>query len=92
MVLLAERYELLRRVGMRMGRCGGPRHAARRRVAVKTVLLEDSTDAELSAASSREASATRHSPPRTSSPSTTPAWTRKPPAPTAFIVMELLEE
>ena len=51
MVLLAERYELLRRVGH--GGMGQVWEALDtllgRRVAVKTVLLEDSTDAELSA-------------------------------------------
>ena len=94
MVLLAERYELLRRVGH--GGMGQVWEALDtllgRRVAVKTVLLEDSTDAELSARVFREASATAQlSHPDIVTVHDAGMDEEAPAGPTAFIVMELLE-
>lgn len=94
MVLLAEHYELLRRVGH--GGMGQVWEALDtllgRRVAVKTVLLEDSTDAELSARVFREPSATAQlSHPDIVTVHDAGMDEEAPAGPTAFIVMELLE-
>lgn len=93
-MLLADRYELLTRVGHGgMGQVWEAQDTVLgRRVAVKTVLLEDATDSELSARVFREASATASlSHPDIVTVHDAGLDEEAPAGPTAFIVMELLE-
>jgi serine/threonine-protein kinase len=93
-VLLANRYELLRRVGHGgMGQVWEAQDTLLgRHVAVKTVLLEDATDAEISSRVLREASATAQlSHPDIVTVHDAGTDPDAPGGPTAFIVMELLE-